>query len=252
MIAVTTKTDNLIKFPSSLVSCADLATTPTIGKCPPGAEVGRIVLDFGGGVIDTSKPMAATTWPPSGATLASLSTLPIDTIVVQTNGSIEAVETTRTTLEAFVPNDQPPLTIAEFRTSNARDIERLQHLAEVVLLASLVIAGCSLAVSVAGGLSERQRPFSLLRLTGVPLSMLRRVIGLEAAVPLLLGVTVSAAAGLAAAALFLRAQLAETLQPPGATYYALIAAGVVASLAIIASTLPFLDRVTRPENARND
>ena len=32
----------------------------------------------------------------------------------------------------------------------------------VVIAASLVIAGCSLAVSVTGGVNERKRPFSLL------------------------------------------------------------------------------------------
>jgi hypothetical protein len=60
--------------------------------------------------------------------------------------------------------------------------------------------------------------------------MVRRVVTLEAAVPLLLGVAVSACAGFAAAALFVRAQLDETLQPPTLTYYLLIAAGVFASL----------------------
>ena len=78
---------------------------------------------------------------------------------------------------------------------------------------------------MAGGLSQRRRPFSLLRLTGVPLAMLRRVVTLEAAVPLLLSVLVSVSAGLAAAALFLRAQLAETLQAPNLSYYVLVIGG---------------------------
>ena len=82
-------------------------------------------------------------------------------------------------------------------------------------------------------------PFSLLRLTGMSLVMLRRVVTLESAVPPLLGVTVSACAGFAAAAgLFLRAQFDQTLQPPTLIYYLVIAAGVIASLAIIATTNP--------------
>lgn len=106
------------------------------------------------------------------------------------------------------------------------------------------VAGCSLAVSIAGGLAERRRPFSLLRLTGVPLALLRRVVALEAAVPLLITAVVSAGAGLVTAALFLRAQVDQTLQPPGLTYYLLIAGGIIASLAVIASTLPLLERLT--------
>ena len=82
--------------------------------------------------------------------------------------------------------------------------------------------------------------------------MLRRVVALESAVPLLLGVAVSACAGFAAAALFLRAQLDQTLQPPTLTYYLVIAAGVIASLAIIATTNPLLARITGPDAARSE
>lgn len=61
----------------------------------------------------------------------------------------------------------------------------MQQIANVVIVASLVIAGCSLAVSVTAGISDRKRPFSLLRLAGAPLRVLRRMVVLEAAVPLL-------------------------------------------------------------------
>lgn len=44
----------------------------------------------------------------------------------------------------------------------------------------------------------------------------------------------------------------ETLRPPGAQYYLLVTAGLVASLAVIASTLPLLRRLTGLETARND
>lgn len=152
----------------------------------------------------------------------------------------------RTALEKSIPTTFPPQTLSEFNTDNARLIDGYRQLANVVLFTSLPIAGCSLAVSVAGGVSERRRPFSLLRLTGVPLAMLRRVVTLEAAVPLLISVVVSVGAGLAAAALFLRAQLDQTLQPPNASYYVLVIGGVVASLLIIASTLPLLACITAP------
>jgi len=119
-------------------------------------------------------------------------------------------------------------------------------------LTSLPIAGCGLAVSIAGGLAERKRPFSLLRLTGARLAILRRVITLEAAAPLLITAVVSIAAGLLAAHLFLRAQLHETLQAPGVQYYLIVVAGILASLTIIASTLPLLERITGPDVARNE
>jgi hypothetical protein len=82
--------------------------------------------------------------------------------------------------------------------------------------------------------------------------MLRRVVALETAVPLLLIALLSAATGFLAAGLFLRAQLDETLQPPGTGYFLVVAAGLVASLGIVALTLPLLDRITGPDTARNE
>ncbi|WP_462187047.1 MULTISPECIES: hypothetical protein [unclassified Frankia] len=54
-----------------------------------------------------------------------------------------------------------------------------------------------------------------------------------------------------AAQLFLRAQLDEALHPPGAGYYLLVITGLVASLAVIASTMPLLAQTTGPEIARS-
>jgi predicted lysophospholipase L1 biosynthesis ABC-type transport system permease subunit len=122
----------------------------------------------------------------------------------------------------------------------------------VVILASLPIAGCSLAVSVAGGLSDRKRPFSMLRLTGVQLGVLRRVVVLESAVPLLVVAVVATGTGFLAAQLFLKSQMHYSLQPPGAEYYLTVFAGLAASLGVIASTLPLLKRTTGPEVARNE
>ncbi|MEY2523335.1 MAG: hypothetical protein QOJ66_1900 [Ilumatobacteraceae bacterium] len=238
--------------PPLVVSCADLARTPVLGRCPPGAETVTINLFFHGGVIDSSVSTSDTTWPAANVSIASLANLPVITILVTTDGSVTAVEQVRTVLERVYPTDFPPLTVTEYNAFGSRQINAYRQLANVVLLTSLPIAGCSLAVSVAGGLAERRRPFSLLRLTGAPLTMLRRVVSLEAAVPLLISVVVSAGAGLAAAALFLRAQLDQTLQAPTLQYYLLIVCGVIASLAIIASTLPLLARITGPETARNE
>jgi predicted lysophospholipase L1 biosynthesis ABC-type transport system permease subunit len=130
-------------------------------------------------------------------------------------------------------------------------IAELQQMVRVVIIASLVIAGCSLAVSVAAGVSDRKRPFSLLRLTGVQLGVLRRVVALEAAVPLLLTAVVAVGTGLLGAELFLRSQLGESLRAPGLGYFVIVVAGLIASLGIIAATLPLIERITGPEVARN-
>jgi hypothetical protein len=237
--------------PPTVVACAELTGIPALGHCARGAGTATIILDFGGAVIDRSS-MSDTTWPAATTSPAQMQSLPLDTVVVGTDGSAAAVEQARTVIEASFPSRFPPMTLAEFNKRNTDELSGYRQLANVVILTSLPIAGCSLAVSVAGGLAERKRPFSLLRLTGAPLSMLRRVVTLEAAAPLLITAVVSAGAGLLAAHLFLRAQLHETIQAPSLQYYLLVIAGLVASLGVIASTLPLLKRITGPDTARNE
>ena len=126
-----------------------------------------------------------------------------------------------------------------------------QQLADVVVLTSLAIAGCTLAASVAAGLAERKRPFSLLRLAGAPVGMLQRVIALESAVPLLVTAVISIGVGFAAAAMYAAAQIGP-FAAPGAAYYLITGAGIALSLGIIAATMPLLRRITGPEAARNE
>jgi FtsX-like permease family protein len=234
-----------------VVSCAQLAHTPVIGRCPPGADTVTVPPFFDTG-IGRSWSYGRTIWQPSSVSAARLSTLPVHAVLVQTNGSRAAVESARTVLELAFPSRFAPDTLSSLNPDNNRLLTAYKQLADVVVLVSLPIAGCSLAVSVVGGLVERKRPFSLMRLSGVPLTMLRRVVALEAVVPLLLTAAVAIGAGLVAAQLFLRGQLNETLQPPGLEYYLIVVAGLVVALGIIASTLPLLRRITGPETARNE
>ena len=233
-----------------LVSCADLARAPGLGRCADGAIVAQVWPDFTG--PGTSRG-AATIWPAAPVPAARLPHLPVLAVVVGTDGSAPAIEQARTVLETAYPDYQvPPATADDFALNSTQVLAGWQQLATVVILASLPIAGCSLAVSVTGGLSDRKRPFSLLRLSGVPLRTLRRVVALESAVPLLVAAVVAIGTGFVAADLFLRAQLGYTLLPPGAGYYLIVLVGLGASLGIIASTLPLLERVTGPETARNE
>ncbi|MFL6077076.1 MAG: FtsX-like permease family protein [Mycobacteriales bacterium] len=233
--------------PWGLASCAELRRIPALGHCPAGADTVRIA-DVGFG----DRAQARTAWPASAVPPATLKELPARSVTVGTNGSHAAIERARTVLERFDPHERPPRTIGEFNENGAKQVDQYRQLANVVILTSLPIAGCSLAVSVAAGIGDRRRPFSMLRLAGVPLGTLRRVIALESAVPLLLAAIVATGTGFAAAQLFLRSQLGYTLHPPGLEYYLVLLAGLLMALAVIASTLPLLDRVTGPEAARND
>jgi predicted lysophospholipase L1 biosynthesis ABC-type transport system permease subunit len=174
---------------------------------------------------------------------------------VSTNGSQPAIEQARTVLENAYPTGTglpPPQTIGEYTAHDRTADNAFQQLADVVILTSLVIAGCTLAVSVAGGLADRKRPFSLLRLTGARLGMLRRVIVLESAVPLLAVAVIAIGAGFGASAMYAAMEMHLALVVPDAAYFVLTAAGIVLALGVIAATFPLLRRITGPETARSE
>jgi hypothetical protein len=237
--------------PAILASCADLAHAPDLGRCAPGAQTAYVFPHFGRS-LRGDRPMAQNTWFAADTPVSDLTAMPPATIVVTTNGTTAATEQARSLLEAAYPAVPAPSTLAEIYDQQITLTKQYQQLADVVILTSLPIAGCSLAVSVVAGLAERKRPFSLLRLTGAQLGVLRRVVALESAVPLLIISAVSIGVGFLATKLFLRSQLDQSLVSPGPGYYWTVVLGVVASLALIASTLPVLRRITGPETARNE
>ena len=233
----------------NLVSCAEIADHPDFGRCAPGAQVASVEPGL---YFSDDHPGPKDVWPTADFTVEQLSALPVSNIVVGTDGSPAAIERARTVLARANSGGRFASTEVDWRHDSARLLNQWQQLANVIVLVSLAIAGCSLAVSVAGGLTERKRPFSLLRLTGAPLGLLRRVVALESTVPLLLSAAVAIAAGLLGAHLFLRAQMQYSLRPLGITYVVTVLAGLAGSIAVIASTMPLLRRITGPETARNE
>ena len=129
--------------------------------------------------------------------------------------------------------------------------ELLGRMVDVGIILCLVIAGCSLAVSVAGGLVERKRAFTLLRLSGMPLGHLYRAVLVEAAVPLVLAAVISAAVGFFVAALIIwNTGGGLSVAAPGLSYFGLVVGGLLAALAIVAATMPLLGRLTEPQSGR--
>jgi hypothetical protein len=238
--------------PAGLVSCAQLDRASGLGRCPAGAAAVSFpkFLD----AAPPGKSLATITWPAANVPVRQLGGLRLDSIDIATDGSRSAVEQARTELENAnaYPSVNTPLTLGEVTARITAASNAYQQLVDVVILASLPIAGCTLATGIAAGLADRKRPFSLLRLTGARLAMLRRVVALEGAVPLLAVAAVSIGVGFATSAMFAILQLQHPLVAPGVAYYLLVVAGIAASLAIIAATFPLLRRITGPEVARNE
>ena len=231
---------------AGLVSCAQLARVPALGRCPAGTAVGVISTNIG----DTD--LATATWPAAHVSAQRLDSLGALGIFVATNGSARVVEQARTLLETAYPDASGATTFTENSIhASWRDV-MYRQLADVVILVSLPVAGCTLAASIAAGLADRKRPFSMMRLAGAPLGGLRRVVALESAVPLLAVAAVAIGTGFGVSAMYATMQLAHPLVAPDAAYYLLTAAGIAVSLGIIAATFPLLQRITGPEVARNE
>jgi hypothetical protein len=142
----------------------------------------------------------------------------------------------------------PPRTIAEVVTIRTSEDTIAQRLIDAAVTLTLIVADCSLAVAVGGGLVDRKRPFTLLRVSGVPAGALSRVVLLEAALPL------AAATVIAAGIAYCTSVLAESrlaaegvaIPSPGRVYYETLGAGLAIALLIIGLTIPLLRRMSAP------
>jgi hypothetical protein len=242
-----------IPIPAGVVSCAQLAAVPALGRCPAGATAAAFPEDGFGGPL-SGLASAGITWPAVNVPASRLDRLGVDAINVGTNGTVAAVEQARTVLEnAYAyPSAIPPSTLGDLVRQDDSANNAYQQLANTVILVSLPIAGCTLAAAIAAGLADRKRPFSLLRLTGARLATLRRVVTLESAVPLIAVAAVAIGTGFGAAAEYASVAQHYPMVVPGVAYYLITAGGILVSLGIIAATFPLLKRITGPEVARNE
>jgi hypothetical protein len=239
-----------------VVNCHDIGNSfDFIVRCP--AHAAAVQVQFGlflvtNNLLSASLPLS-TSPIPAGAR-GSLQSLPMQEVLVRTNNpaTLEKIRTLMDAYTAAAGSSNVPQTFGEVASTRAAVYSEIETIALAVVAVTLVIAGCSLAVSVGGGLMERKRPFTLLRVTGVQVRVLYRVVLVESVLPLNLTAVVAAAAGLGTAASTLR-----TLGPkvgsiplPGHVYFLTLGCALVASLAVLLATLPLLNRITVPDEVR--
>ena len=145
-----------------------------------------------------------------------------------------------------------PRTFGEAVRARAAVADTVQRLLYIAVVLTLIVAGCSLAVSVGGSLVERKRPFTLLRVTGTATSTLYRVVLAEAVLPLVAATVVAAVLAYIIAVLTVsRLAPAGTPVPvPGHAYFLMMGTGLIASLLVILASLPLLGRITGPDKVR--
>jgi hypothetical protein len=240
-------------FGNGIISCAGLRELAVLGQCAPGrsAVVAQAGQMFDDNPRISTQPIASASSP---AASASFRGLYLQALLVKANNAA-TVEKVRTYLVTHTPESQSGTAARTFgeavqsRSVIANTVERLIYTAVIL---TLIVAGCSLAVTVGGSLVERKRPFTLLRVTGTQLATLYRVVLLEAVLPL---VAATILAG--AVAYFIAIETVEAIAPagtpipaPGGVYYATMAAGLAGALLVILTSLPMLRRITAADKVR--
>jgi len=241
------------------VSCADMHAISALGQCGPGVRAVQVQDDsiFDDNPRFGDKPIVDSASP---AYTGNLTTLPLQTVLVKVNNPA-TLERVRTYLAVNAPpqvggdannSPTPPQTFGEtlqIRTARAATFEKIVYAA---IALTLIVAGCSLAVTVGGGLVDRKRPFTLLRVGGTPVGVLSRVVLFEAAVPLVAATLVAAAIAYGTSLMaFLRLAPVGTAVPQlGRDYFTIMGIGLVIAFAVITVTLPLLRRMTAPSTVR--
>jgi hypothetical protein len=160
-------------------------------------------------------------------------------------------------LEAWQMGILEPETVGEVAEIRDNDAANVARAVLAVIVLTLITAGCSLAVAVGGGLVEHKRPFTLLRVSGVSLRTLDKVILLESVVPLMAASTIAALIGLTVGIPVVK-DLLNNFEPktislqvhPSSSYFLIMAIGILVALCLVLLTLPLLDKMTKPEEAR--
>jgi FtsX-like permease family len=265
----------------SVVSCSAIRALPALGSCAPG--VAAVQAGFGellrtDNPIFFNKDLPAVSHSSTPAT-ERLAGLDVSALLVKTNSpdTLERVRTYLTDFEAASTETSPSHfkggggpsewqmgaieleTFGEVTQIRNNDDKNVERVVLAIVALTLIVAGCSLAVSVAGSLLDRKRPFTLLRLSGTPLKTLTRVVLLESIVPLVGATVVAAGVAIAIAEPPLRALFAANLGThqnfasaahPDLGYYMTMLGGLALSALVVLATMPLLNRITQPDNAR--
>ena len=126
-------------------------------------------------------------------------------------------------------------------------IREFADLAYVGIGVTLFVAVASLIVSTIGGLMERRRSLYTLRLGGMRLIQLKRLVMVESVAPLLITSLLSCSIGVWTGAVFTK-MFSTTLKPVlTPTYFAIVGIGLAAAIIGIYLILPMVDKLTRVE-----
>ena len=173
----------------------------------------------------------------------------VDRVLIATNGDPVLIERVRTSFETALPT-AIVVTGAEARSDAFETLDELGRVVSLGVIGVLLLAGCSLAVAVVGGLLDRRRPFALLRQSGVPVALLRHVVLIEAIAPLVVVAAISAVLGAAVMQLMIASVSRLPAPPPDGSIVVLFVVSLGVAIATVALVLPMVGTVTDAQETR--
>ena len=261
----------------NIVDCVSLGNLSTLGVCKPGTKAITVTTDnilMGDNPLFIYKSLPIATYN-SPASALNLNNLSLAALLIKANNpnALEQIRTYLTVynagaqaapkggggdaLSAWQMGEFEPETLGEVAAIRNNDDSNVGRAVLAVVALTLITAGCSLAVTVGGGLVERKRSFTLLRVSGVSLRTLSTVVLLEAALPLIIASFLTAAIGLGVGIPVVKSLVSNVTSKntaipvhPSAGYYITLGVGLVVALGLVVITLPLLSRMTKPEEAR--
>lgn len=173
-------------------------------------------------------------------------------VVVLTDGTAAAKERARTALEGTTVSGVAPVTRADYAQAGTLSFtHELETMAYLGMAVAIGVSALSLTVATVAAALDRKRTFALLRLGGMPAADVRRVIAIEASVPLAATLAVSAGLGFFVAWVML-ATLGNDLSMswPDARYWAAILASLVITAVAVLGSFGMVRRSTEVTSTR--
>lgn len=229
----------------SLIPCRDLPTY-TKHACPSGAGDNDLaMLDFVGKTVNSVSVIPE-------AELTKIETFPSYLVMLDDSASIDklrslAITQTPAVAQVYVADGtraQKPVI-----SPVVKDLAALTY---VGIGITLFVAVASLVVSTIGGLLERRRSLFTLRLGGMTLGQMKRVVLIESLIPLIGTSVLAAGAGIWVAKIFLEVFSSTVRVSLSATYFAIVIGSLVLAVIGIWLVLPMLKKITSLEQNQTE
>lgn len=237
-------TDVVTETDKGMVLSCRVAAAYTKHRCPAGAADDALTrINFLSPVVDNIETIYAKEVPADAPAR----------YIVRLNG--EKIDALRSLALSYMPA-AGQLAIADGTRAQKPVvnpvINDLAALTYVGIGVTLFVAVASLIVSTIGGLLERRRSLFTLRLSGMTVGQMKRVVLVESLIPLISTSVLAAGAGIWVATVFLQSFSSTVRVSLSPTYFAIVGGSLLLGIIGIWLVLPMIQKITSLEQNQTE